>query len=214
MLCWVSTSYHANQMRIISGSARGRRLFSPPERDKHIRPTADRAREALFSIIGPDLVHKARVLDLFAGTGALGCEALSRGASHATFIDNSRSALELITRNISLVPAGQERSRVIRYDLSSGIAPRNLLRQPHFRFDLIFADPPYQTDLSGKILLFLDNSVVLSENVLVIIEEKSGTDLPHALKHLVQENTRKYGDTSFAFYRRKPPCSQNPGKLP
>ncbi len=201
-------------MRIISGSARGRRLFTPPERDKQIRPTADRAREALFSIIGPDFVNNARVLDLFAGTGALGCEALSRGAGHATFIDNSRSALELIARNIGLVPAGRERSTVIRYDLSNSIAPKNLLGQPHFCFDLIFADPPYQTDLSAKILHFLDNSVVLSENVLVIIEEKSTIDLPIELKHLVQEDTRKYGDTSFAFYRRKPPCSQNPGKLP
>ncbi len=193
-------------MRIISGSARGRRLFTPPERDKQIRPTTDRAREALFSIIGPDFVNRAHVLDLFAGTGALGCEALSRGASHVVFIDNSRSAIELISKNIALIPSGPERATVIRYDLSNGVVPKNLLEQSHFCFDLIFADPPYQTDLSGKILHFLDNSVVLSANVLIIIEEKKNIELPLELKILVQEDVRKYGDTSFAFYRRKPAC--------
>ena len=190
-------------MRIISGSAKGCRLFSPPGRDQHIRPTSDRAREALFSIIGPDFVNKACVLDLFAGTGALGCEALSRGASHACFIDNSKVALELIWKNISLIPAGQQRSKVIRYDLKNSIGPKNLMEDPQVCFDLIFADPPYQTDLSGKILHSLDNSVVLSQKVLVIIEEKKDIRLPAELNKLVREDTRRYGDTVFAFYHRK-----------
>jgi len=191
-------------MRIISGSAKGRRLFNPPARDKHIRPTTDRAREALFSIIGSEFVREAFVLDLFAGTGALGCEALSRGAGQVCFIDHSKSALELVRKNISLVPGGQTRSTIIRYDLNNGIAPKNLLEEPSFCFDLIFADPPYQTDLSEKTLIGLDNSDVLSQKVLVIIEEKKDVRLPVELNCLVRKDTRRYGDTSFVFYCRKP----------
>ena len=193
-------------MRIISGSAKGRRLFNPPPRDRHIRPTTDRAREALFSIIGADFIRDAFVLDLFAGTGALGCEALSRGAEKVCFIDHSRIALELIRKNISLVPGGQERSTLIRYDLKNGIAPQTLLEESSFCFDLIFADPPYQTDLSEKTLIGLDNSNVLSEKVLVIIEEKKDVRLPAELSCLVRKDTRSYGDTSFVFYCRKASC--------
>jgi 16S rRNA (guanine966-N2)-methyltransferase len=193
-------------MRIISGSAKGRRLFNPPPRDRHIRPTTDRAREALFSIIGADFIRDAFVLDLFAGTGALGCEALSRGAEKVCFIDHSRIALELIRKNISLVPGGQKRSTLIRYDLKNGFAPQALLEESSFCFDLIFADPPYQTDLSEKTLIGLDNSDVLSEKVLVIIEEKKDVRLPAELNCLARKDTRTYGDTSFVFYCRKPAC--------
>ena len=90
-------------MRIISGSARGRKLFSPQSGSKAIRPTSDRAREALFNIIATRVVD-CRVLDLFAGTGAFGCEALSRGAAEVCFIDHAQVSLELIRKNIKLVP--------------------------------------------------------------------------------------------------------------
>lgn len=188
-------------MRIISGSARGRRLHAPPPRSRSIRPTSDRAREALFSIITPDFVVGARVLDLFAGTGALGCEALSRGARHCHFIDSSRSALELVQLNVGLVPGGSERATILRYDLRNGLDPR-VMGDTVERFDLVFADPPYQKDLSGKIVRALDNSDVLSETVLVIIEEKKGVKPPEGLKILGRTDFRTYGDTAFALYRR------------
>ena len=126
-------------MRIISGSAKGRKLFSPISGSKAIRPTSDRAREALFNIIG-SRVMGCSVLDLFAGTGAFGCEALSRGAAEATFVDKSRVALELVCRNIALIPGGAERSEIIKSDLSIGKSAACLSRLTGNRFDLIFAD--------------------------------------------------------------------------
>lgn len=189
-------------MRIISGSARGRRLHTPARHSLDIRPTTDRAREALFSIIGSVRLAGANVLDLFAGTGAFGCEALSRGARHCLFIDNGRIPLELIRQNVELIPDGHQRTSILRYDLQKGLPPRMSDQEFSGYFDLVFADPPYQTDLSGKILHTLDTCDVLSEKVLVIIEEKKSIVAPERLEKLVRQDTRTYGDTRFGFYTR------------
>ncbi|MDP2107041.1 MAG: RsmD family RNA methyltransferase, partial [Desulfobulbaceae bacterium] len=109
-------------MRIIAGQAKGRRLAAPGERSgKTIRPTADRAREALFSILGWDLMREAAVLDLFAGTGALGLEALSRGANKAVFVDNNPLAIDLILQNITICGFA-DRSHVAHHNLMKGLA--------------------------------------------------------------------------------------------
>ena len=100
-------------MRIIGGLARGRKLFAPVG-DRITRPTTDRAKEALFSIIGPKIAN-SRFLDLFAGTGSIGCEALSRGAEHVCFIENNRSAIRLIQKNISLIPDYSAKSQYNRF---------------------------------------------------------------------------------------------------
>lgn len=189
-------------MRIISGSARGRRLHTPSNRNLDIRPTTDRAREALFSIIGHARIAGANVLDLFAGTGAFGCEALSRGARQCLFIDNDRIPLEIIHRNVELIPDGSKRTSIIKYDLKKGLPPRMSGQEYSMHFDLVFADPPYQTDLSRKILHTLDNCDVLSEKVLVIIEEKKSIVAPEGLQKLVRQDSRTYGDTLFGFYTR------------
>ena len=186
-------------MRIISGSAKGRKLFSPVSGSKAIRPTSDRAREALFNIIG-NRVMDCSVLDLFAGTGAFGCEALSRGAAEATFIDKSRVALGLIDKNIALIPEGIEKSTLIKSDLSKGLPATGISGLLDRRFDLIFADPPYMTDLSLEILSSLDNSVVLSANPLIIIEERKKFAPPTQLKRLHLYDMRNYGESSFYFY--------------
>jgi 16S rRNA (guanine966-N2)-methyltransferase len=200
-------------MRIISGFARGSRLFAPPARSRAIRPTSDRAREALFSIIG-SRVRNSRVLDLFAGTGALGCEALSRGAESATFIDNSRQALLLVKRNCELIPDSGQRSRIIQHDLRrslpfTGDHPSAI--QP---FNLIFADPPYQKGFTEKILFFLDNSSVLAQNVLLILEEKKGVHMRVKLDNLILEKNRCYGDSCFHFFIRKPLSTPKTLKTP
>jgi len=189
-------------MRIISGSAKGRKLFTPSNKQKAIRPTSDRAREALFSIIGAEVVD-ACVLDLFAGTGSFGCEALSRGAKSAVFIEYNRGAFELIAKNVSLIPGGIERSKIIRYDLRNDQSLKHLALSSKSAFDLVFADPPYQKGLSEKILHNLDDSTVLSKTVLVIIEEKKFIDLLDELENLAKVETRKYGDSLFSFYRPK-----------
>ncbi len=186
-------------MRIISGSAKGRKLFSPLSRSIEIRPTSDRAREALFNIIGTRILDCC-VLDLFAGTGAFGCEALSRGAARVYFIDHSNVSLDLIQKNISLVPGGTEKSGVIKTDLSRGFNQTCLSRFESCRFDLVFADPPYLTKLSTKILSALDNCSVLSTDPLIIIEERKNFTPPEHLEKLHLKDSRNYGESSFYFY--------------
>ncbi len=153
----------------------------------------------MFNIIG-NRVIECSVLDLFAGTGAFGCEALSRGAAKATFVDNSRVALGLVGKNIALIPGGTEKSTMIKSDLSKGISAACLSRLGDNRFDLIFADPPYLTDLSLEILSSLDNSAVFSSDPLVIIEERKSFEPPARLGRLSLSDMRNYGESSFYFY--------------
>lgn len=186
-------------MRIIAGSARGRRLYSPQEKSTTIRPTADRAREALFNIIGSRIVG-SQVLDLFAGTGALGCEALSRGAGRVVFIDNSKEAVDLVKRNITLVPDGPSRSQLLKKDLSRGLEKIWPLLPGQPCFDIVFADPPYQMGLSEEILFVLDKSTMLSQNPLIIIEEQKSFSPPQKLESLYLSDRRTYAKSSFLFY--------------
>ena len=187
-------------MRIISGSAKGRKLFSPQSGSKTIRPTSDRSREALFSIIGNRVVD-CWALDLFAGSGAFGCEALSRGAAAVFFVDNAGSSLALVKQNISLVPGGPDKTQIIKADLSRGFPRSCLSRLEGNSFDLVFADPPYLTELSLKILSALDKCSVLSANPLIIIEERKNFVAPERLSRLRLSDHRNYGESSFYFYQ-------------
>lgn len=214
-------------MRIISGHARGLKLKAP--QGQSIRPTSDRAREALFSIIG-NRVKDARVLDLFAGTGAFGLEALSRGASHVTFVDNSPDARMLINQNIQIFPhrvqadsdpeiSAEPHQRIFSplpvslfdYDLGKpDFFSRNEQNNPDLLFDLIFLDPPYGKGLSLQTLLSLDRSVVLTRGGLVIVEERSGVVLPDSFNFLTISDKRRYGDTAFWFYHiQSPPADSH-----
>ncbi len=190
-------------MRIVSGSARGRKLFSPPDQVKSIRPTADRAREALFSILGTRIIGSS-VLDLFAGTGAFGCEALSRGAARAVFVDNSNLALDLIRKNLTLIPEGTVRSKVIKFDLGRGLAAPLLARLGDCPFDLVFADAPYLTRLSTTVLSALDKHCNLLKDPLIIIEERKDFNPQDKLDNLHQTDFRRYGVSSFFFYALNP----------
>lgn len=187
-------------MRIIGGLAKGRKLSAPAD-DKTTRPTTDRAKEALFSIIGPGIVNSS-FLDLFAGTGAIGCEALSRGALHVCFIENNRSALKLIKKNIALVPGSEPKTSVISFDLRRGLPIiRTAGKESVRRFDYIFADPPYGTGISEKILQTLEDSAILSDQVSVIVEEQKGVELPVEMGNLRRVDKRSYGDSVFHFYK-------------
>ena len=206
-------------MRIISGYARGLRLKSP--QGQAIRPTSDRAREALFNIID-HRIQDALVLDLFAGTGAFGIEALSRGARQSTFVDNSPNAIILIKKNLQLfqktLPVDLVKSTlpnrvlshsvpqpasVIKYDLrrESFFIKNTGKSFPPF-FDLIFLDPPYEKGLSLQTLTFLDKSDFLTESGLLIAEERSEIELPDSFSTLTMVERRKYGETGFWFYRK------------
>ena len=198
-------------MRIIAGLARGRRLFAPGARGgAAIRPTADRAREALFNILGREAVAGAAVLDLFAGTGALGLEALSRGAREAWFVDHTPLALGLIHQN--LVACGfAEKAQVIRHDLLKGLSFGAKGSKPPPAFDLVFLDPPYRQGLWERLLLSLQEGGLLGDGAQVICEDDSAAELPEVVGSLWLHDRRRYGDTGFWFYEASPPAE---GELP
>ena len=165
-------------MRVVAGHWRGRPLKAPPG----ARPTADRVKEALFSILG-DRVPGARVLDLFAGSGALGIEALSRGASEATFVDDDARAVAVIRANLR----GAE-AKVVRRDATA------FLRTATAQYDLVFLDPPYR--LGPR--LALPVAGVLAPGGLAVTESDRRTPLD--LPDLLLEDERRYGDTLIRLH--------------
>jgi len=190
-------------LRIIRGKARGRRLQTPSKSTANyscqlIRPTADRAREALFNIIGRE-VEKATVLDLYAGTGALGLEALSRSAERAVFVDNNPQAIKIINKNVELC-GFSERALVLNRDISKGLY--FITKQlPGTTFSIIFVDPPYRKGLSLDMLQELTESNLISPGALIVVEEDAVTELPAQIVELKLVDQRKYGETGFWFYR-------------
>jgi 16S rRNA (guanine966-N2)-methyltransferase len=191
-------------LRIIGGRARGLRLKTPAKSaagssGQLIRPTADRAREALFNIIGSE-VEDAIVLDLYAGTGALGLEALSRSANQVVFVDISLQAVQIINKNIQLC-GFSDRTLVLKRDLSKGLSflTRHL---PGTTFSIVFVDPPYRLGLSFKMLRNLADSNVLLPESLVVIEEDFRAELPVQVAGLALIDRRRYGETGFWLYRQ------------
>ena len=184
-------------MRVISGSARGRRLLAP--RGMRVRPTADRVKEALFSIIRSrkGSLEGMRVLDLCAGTGGLGIEALSQGAAGAVFVDNHRESADLIIRNIELAGLSGKGKVLAREAL---VALRELEGRGE-RFHLIFLDPPYRQGLTAKLLESLAASRLLDDTALVVAEFASGEEIASVFGVLRECDRRRYGDTSVAFFR-------------
>ncbi|MBS3909000.1 MAG: 16S rRNA (guanine(966)-N(2))-methyltransferase RsmD [Actinobacteria bacterium] len=183
-------------MRVISGSAKGIRLLAPKGLD--IRPTADRVKESLFNIIG-DAARDTVVLDLFAGTGALGIESLSRGAKFAYFVDISRISTELIKRNLDLTKLAA-RASVLTQDAERVL---DRLGKQGVRFDLIFLDPPYRISVSflDAILSKLASDLLCDDGLLVL--EHSAKSNPREPAGLRIGSTRTYGDTAITFYYMK-----------
>jgi 16S rRNA (guanine966-N2)-methyltransferase len=182
-------------MRIIGGSARGLHLTPVGTGDPkaHLRPTSDRVREAIFNLLinggYGNPVAGAQVLDVFAGTGALGLEALSRGAARAVFLENGAVGLALLKKNIALMRA-EDRCEVLRRDATKpGLAP-------DARFDLVFLDPPYGKGLGEAALTAL--APWLAPEALVVWEESSPPAPPPGFDVLDQ---RKYGDTVITILR-------------
>jgi len=182
-------------MRIIAGHARGRRLVAP--RGRATRPTTDRVREAIFSMVGTRMdLDGARVLDLFAGTGAMGCEALSRGAATAAFIDDSREADKAIRENLRLVGG--------RGIVLSGKVQRLLptLEGPD-GFDLVFMDPPYGDHVIAETLRCLLGHRLLGAEAIVVAEHGRDEPLPEEseLATLTLLTSRRYGETLVTLWQ-------------
>lgn len=183
-------------MRIVGGDLRGRALATP--RSQSIRPTTDRTREALFNVLQhryPEALNGRRVLDLFAGTGALGLEALSRGASFAVFIEEGAEGRGLIRENVEGFGLGG-RTKIFRRDATS-LGPIGTL-QP---FGLLFADPPYNRDLGQAALASALAGGWLQDDALCVVEESAAAAF-EAPQGFVTEDARSYGETIIRFLRR------------
>jgi len=178
-------------MRIVAGSARGRRIEAPKGVD--VRPTTDRVREALFSAITPRL-RDATVLDLFAGTGALGIEALSRGAKSAVFVEQSSTTVRILKRNIEVCGV-TACARIFKREATTAL--RQLART-EIVFDLVFLDPPYQGPMLDKVLRILSGISLIHADTLIIAEHP--LDKPPTLpRELAIVSTRHYGKTNLSF---------------
>jgi 16S rRNA (guanine966-N2)-methyltransferase len=174
---------------------KGRRLASLKGHD--IRPTSDRVREAIFDLIGQD-VSETKVLDLFAGTGSLGIEALSRGAQWGLFIDSSERAVRLIRENLDRCGLGG-RGFVVKKDLSKGLPWGNTLLKE--KMDLVFMDPPYRKGMIEPLLEVLSDRQVLSPLVIVVAETSKTEWLPHRVGKLRGVKERRYGDTRIHIFK-------------
>ncbi len=187
-------------MRITGGLARGRRLLGPGAGQHFLRPTCDRVREALFNILG-SRVCGAMTLDLFAGTGAWGLEALSRGAAAVLFVDASPEAGRLIAANVrACMP--QARTSFLRLHLHahSRLARLGDSMPPPHRFDLVFLDPPYQKNLAEQLLMVVEKAHILANNALVIAEEHRHSVLPARIGSLQMLDRRQYGESALWFF--------------
>ena len=186
------------ELRIIGGIARGKRIRSVP--GETTRPITDKVREALFNIIGPD-IQGASILDLFAGTGSVGIEALSRGAKYACFVDNNWQPIAAVRDNLKSTGL-QNGAEVIRSDAYSFLD-----HNPSNQFDYIFIAPPQYKKMWSKALICVDKQIGwLSDDGWVIVQihpieyESIGQNL--LINNLVEFNHRHYGSTSLVFYRR------------
>ena len=180
-------------MRIIAGRYRGHPLVAPTGRTA--RPTTDRVREALFSILGAS-VQEAMVLDLFAGSGALGLEALSRGAARAVFVEASPRSLGALRKNIGTL--GADPVRVAKGRVEDTLTR---LARDGETFDLVFLDPPYHLGLAAEIVKRLSLGPLLRPGARVVSEHEVDAPSPDLEGGLVLDDTRRYGDTALTFYR-------------
>ncbi|WP_457569222.1 16S rRNA (guanine(966)-N(2))-methyltransferase RsmD [Desulfurobacterium sp.] len=183
-------------MRIIGGKYKGRRLYSLPKRKdtKLLRPTTDRVKESVFSILD-EYLEGTKFLDLFAGTGNVGIEALSRGAKEVVFVESDRRFCDLIKKNLKSLGVSPDRYRIICDDYVKALKK---LGNSGAKFDFIYADPPYEKGYYTKIVNLVKNLDLLDENGLLMLEEpKKNPFLPEDNRWIVER--RHYGTTTLTF---------------
>ena len=183
-----------SNLRVISGTARGRRLKSVP--GDITRPITDRVKESLFNILGPD-IQDSVVLDLFAGTGSVGIEALSRGAAHVCFNDRHRMAVKTVKENLEITGL-EAKAEILQMD-----AFTLLERDPDRKYDYIFIAPPQYKQIWVKALQFLDRNPGWVGNDAWVIVQIDPLELePVTLRTLVEFDRRRYGNTLLCFYSK------------
>ncbi len=186
-------------MRVISGTVKGRRLFAP--KGQQVRPTADRVKESLFNILA-DKVVDARVLDVYAGTGALAIEALSRGAASALLIDNDRLSVEAINRNLVSTTFSEQATVIQRLALTA----LKQLRQEKQSFDLIFLDPPYRIKEAELEVVVGEAGYLLDQQGLIVLEHRPGIAKLQLASEMSLVDIRRYGETRLSFFKKRENC--------
>ena len=181
-------------MRVISGKVRGLKLDTPKNDD--VRPTTDRVKESLFNIINPYVID-SNVLDLFAGTGSLGIECLSRGALSATFVDVSKDSINIVKSNVKKARVENE-STILNLDFKTAIDRLNVQNK---KFDIIFMDPPYYKNMFIDALSNIDKSDLLSEDGIIVVEHDTKDKFIDKIGRLEKSKEKKYGNTTLTFYK-------------
>jgi len=186
-------------VRIIAGKYRGRKLKSPPSLET--RPTSDRLRETLFNILAPR-IEGARFLDLCAGSGAVGLEALSRGAEHVTFVDRSRKMRALLETNVSALKVDQAEFEIFVAEVGEFL--RRHVKKDAIPFDVIFFDPPYAMDYE-TVLEFIGEKAeqVLTGDGLVVVEHRKKRELQDDFGRLRRYRIVKHGESALSFYQNE-----------
>lgn len=177
-------------MRVITGSARGRRLETLPGEDI-TRPTTESVKEALFSMIQFEIEGK-KVLDLFAGSGQLGIEALSRGARYCIFVENNRNAKKIVENNIARC-GFENQSQIVLSDALAYLSRKE-------NFDIVLLDPPYENGLAEKCMMKIVESI--SEDGIIVCETAKSEVLPQSFENFEIDRERQYGKTKLTVYRR------------
>lgn len=183
-------------MRVIAGTFRGRILKSP--QDNKTRPTSDRLRETLFNVLAPRIDEDTRFLDLCAGTGAVGIEALSRGAAFVTFVDRSKRSCALIEENLDKLDIPESSTEIL------GLEAENFAGREHADgWDIAFFDPPYESDYSIVVHEFGFNRTLLKAGGILVVEHHTKKNVPDAVGALRRWRILKQGETSLSFYEQE-----------
>lgn len=180
-------------MRIVAGKYRGRKLNS--FQGVNVRPTSDRVKEALFNILGND-IYNCTFLDLFSGTGNIGIEALSRGASNVVFVDSSAESINIINDNIKSLKIDSGH-KIVNSDYLSAV---NHFSIECIQFDIIYIDPPYCKDIEYNLLGVISDMNILNKNGLIVIEHKHSDKMPNTVKSFDKIREKKYGNSKLSFY--------------
>lgn len=183
-------------MRVIAGTCKGRRLTAVP--GQNTRPTTDKVKESMFNIIGP-YFDGGNVLDLFAGTGALGIEALSRGAASAVFIDKNDRAFSIVRRNVEDCRF-TEQSLFLRLDAKKALS---VLAEKDMRFDYVFLDPPYRLHIVPELITHMLDLQLLSPDAVIVAETEADEEGEIFADQLELFRNNRYGDTMVRFFRKR-----------
>ncbi|OPH61667.1 16S rRNA (guanine(966)-N(2))-methyltransferase RsmD [Paenibacillus ferrarius] len=182
-------------MRVISGTAKGRSLKAVP--GTSTRPTTDKVKEAIFSMIGP-YFEGGQVLDLFAGTGGLGIEALSRGMDKAVFIDIEKKSIDTIQHNLQTAGL-KDQAEIYRTDATRAL---KALAKREQQFELVFLDPPYKMKLIAELISAMEEQAIVVPNATIVVEHDAKDILPEVIGNFNQQRRADYGDTAVTIYLR------------